>query len=231
MVLSRVIEAKLSPSSESLSIMVCFLCFVLYDEGMSQMFLSNGHPLNLIVLAGGKSRRMKRNKALLPVPEGTLIERIIGQLKDRFDEIIISVSEEKDFRFLPYKLVKDEKPGQGPMMGIKSSLSSSSHQKNFVTACDIPNISISFLEKMINEAAQHEMVIACSSNHRKEPLFGIYSKSVLPVVDDLLKSGVFSLIPLFERCRTKELEIPDSSWFKNLNTFSQYQRFLKQAKD
>lgn len=197
---------------------------------MDQLFLCNGRPLSLIILAGGKSRRMKKNKALLPTPEGTLIERIINQLKGRFDEVIISINKEKDFKFLPYKLVKDEKPDLGPMMGIKSALSSSSHQKNFVIACDIPDVNISFLETMISEAAQNDIVIARSPNHRKEPLFGIYSKSVLPEMNQLLRVGIFSLLPLFEICQTKEMPMTDSSWFKNLNTFREYKRFLRQAK-
>jgi len=197
---------------------------------MNKLFLCKGQVLSLIVLAGGKSRRMRKNKALLPFPDGTLIERIINQLKDYFDEVIISINEETDFGFLPYKLVKDEKPGQGPMMGIKTALSSSSHLKNFVIACDIPDIRISFLEKMIKEAGKHEIVIARAPNHRKEPLFGIYSKSVLPEMDKLLMSGIFSLLPLFEICQTKEMEIPDSSWFRNLNTLREYKRFLRQVK-
>jgi molybdopterin-guanine dinucleotide biosynthesis protein A len=195
---------------------------------MKRLFLCNDQPLSLIVLAGGKSRRMRKNKALLPTPEGTIIERIIDQLKDGFDEIIISVNEEKDFKFLPYKLVRDEKPGQGPMMGIKSALSSSTHLKNFVIACDIPDIRISFFEKMIQKAAQNEIVIARSPNNRKEPLFGIYSKSVLPRMDKLLRSGKFSLLPLFEICQTLEMEISDSGWFKNLNTLNEYKKFLRE---
>lgn len=198
---------------------------------MNKLFLCSGQVLSLIVLAGGKSRRMRKNKALLPFPDGTLIERIINQLKDYFDEVIISINEETDFGFLPYKLVKDEKPGQGPMMGIKTALSSSSHLKNFVIACDIPDIKISFLEKMITEAAQHEIVIACSPNGRKEPLFGIYSKSVLPEMDKLLMSGIYSLLPLFEICQTKVMEIPDSSWFRNLNTLREYKKFLRKTKN
>jgi molybdopterin-guanine dinucleotide biosynthesis protein A len=128
-------------------------------------------------------------------------------------------------------LVKDEKPGKGPIMGIKSALSSSSHLKNFVIACDIPDTNISFLKKMIKEAEKHEIVIARSPNHRKEPLFGIYSKSVLPEIDILLKSGIFSLLPLFEICQTMEVEISDNSWFRNLNTLREYKRFLRQEKD
>jgi len=173
---------------------------------------------------------MKKNKALLPTPEGTLIERIIHQVIGRFDEIIISVTEEKEFEFLPFKKVRDERPNQGPMMGIKSAISSSSHLKNFVIACDIPDVNISFLDSMIGEAEKHEIVIACSKNSRKEPLFGIYSKSVVPKMENLLNSGISSLIPLFQICQTKEVKISNGSWFKNLNTPREYEEFLRQMK-
>ncbi|MBD3414549.1 MAG: NTP transferase domain-containing protein [Candidatus Aminicenantes bacterium] len=174
---------------------------------------------------------MKKNKALLPAPEGTLVERVIQQLESLFDEVLISVTQKKNFLFLPYKLVTDEKSGQGPMMGIKSALSCSLNPKSFVIACDIPDIDLVLIERMIEQAGQYEIVIACSHRGMKEPLFGIYSKSVLPKMSRLLDSGERSLLPLFEICRTKEVTIKNGTWFRNLNTLQDYEKYLNTLSD
>jgi molybdopterin-guanine dinucleotide biosynthesis protein A len=113
------------------------------------------------------------------------------------------------------------------MMGIKSALSCSLNPKSFVIACDIPDIDTVFMESMIKEAHKYEIVIACSPGGKTEPLFGIYSKSVLPIMKRLLDSGERSLQPLLEICRTKEVTIGNGSWFKNLNTLQDYREFIR----
>lgn len=198
---------------------------------MKKIFYCQGQPLSLIVLAGGRSLRMKRFKALLPAPEGTLIEHLLRQLKDRFEDILISVSKREYFEFLPYPLVEDEMPGEGPLMGIKTTLAFSKHPKSFVIACDIPYVRLSFLEKMIRSAEGWDIVVPCSQEGRLEPLFAVYSKSVLPVIHHLLDSGIHSLLPLLNACRTWVVPIKDGSWLQNLNTKEDYERFLKQIKE
>jgi len=197
---------------------------------MEKLFQCNDHPLSLIVLAGGSSRRMKRDKALLAVDGTTLIEYIIAQVKNRFSEILVSVSNPEKFTFLPHKIVVDEHPGLGPMMGIQSALLVSANEKNFVIGCDIPKINRSFLENMVKKANDSEIVIPVSEGRRLEPLFAIYSKAVQPEMKRLLDSGTTSLLPLFEVCPTHYMTIERAAWFKNLNTEEDYQDFLKQLK-
>jgi molybdopterin-guanine dinucleotide biosynthesis protein A len=208
----------------------CIFKNLRYDGRMKKLFRSNGNPLNLIVLAGGSSRRMKKDKALLPVDGTTLIEYIIDQVKDRFAEILISVSNPAKFDFLPYEIVVDERPGLGPMMGIQSALQVSSNERNFIIGCDIPKVNLSFVEDMVNRAGDAEIVVPVSEGRRLEPLFAIYSKTVQPEMKKLLDSGTTSLLPLFEVCQTHYMTIEKAAWFKNLNTTEDYQDFLKQIR-
>lgn len=194
---------------------------------MKKLFLCEGKPLSLILLAGGQSRRMKRNKALLPLPGGTLIERILGQVEDHFDEVLISVSESQPFLFLDRRLVVDPVPGQGPMRGLLSALKVARNKRCFAVACDIPNINLNFIKRMILAGAEFDAVVPVSSGGRREPLFAVYSHAVLPLIEDLLNSGTRSLLPLLDLCRTKYIRMADSAWFKNLNTVKDYQDFLK----
>lgn len=193
---------------------------------MKELFLCNGRPLTLVVLSGGSSRRMQWDKALLPAPEGTIIEHILKKLEDHFDEVLISVSDREKFAFLKRRLIVDDKPGEGPMMGIKTALKASKNEKNFVIACDIPVVDFSFLKKLIQEAGLFDIAIPISQGGRKEPLFGVYTKSVLLEMEKLLGENVFSLLPLFKRCRVRYVPLGENTWFKNLNTRRDYEDFL-----
>jgi molybdopterin-guanine dinucleotide biosynthesis protein A len=195
---------------------------------VKDLFLCNGRPLGLIVLAGGSSRRMQWDKALLPAPEGTIIEHIIEQLEDHFEEVLVSVSSKKKFDFLDRTLIVDEKPGEGPMMGIKTALRYSRNKTCFVIACDIPDIDLGFLARLIHEAHKADIALPVSPDGRLEPLFAVYDKAVVPEMQRLLDRGVRSLLPLFESCSVQYVPMEKNSWFKNLNTRKDYENFLTQ---
>jgi molybdopterin-guanine dinucleotide biosynthesis protein A len=195
---------------------------------VKDLLLCNDQPLGLILLAGGSSRRMQWDKALLPALGGTIIEHIIKQLEDHFGEVLVSVSKRKKFDFLKRTLVVDERPGEGPMMGIKTALQTSVHDKCFVIACDIPDIDLDFLARLIGEADKADITLPISPKGRLEPLFAVYSKAVLSEMGNLLDRGVLSLLPLFERCSVQYVPMEENTWFKNLNTRKDYENFLRQ---
>ena len=112
-----------------------------------------------VVLAGGDSRRMGRDKALLPVQGRPMIALIVDQLKALFEEIVISANRPDDFGFLGLTVVPDLEPGQGPLRGIASSLPRMTHDLNFVTACDIPRIDLSFANRLIKIADGYDLVL------------------------------------------------------------------------
>ena len=171
---------------------------------------------------------MKQNKALLPVGKRTLIEYILEQLESHFMDTILSVSESDKFKFLNQKIVVDEKQGYGPLMGLKSALAVSPHEKNFVIACDIPKIHFKLLDQLLLKGEKFDIVVPVSPNGRIEPLFAVYSKSILPQMELLIKDNVHSLLPLFEICKTYYMELDADSLLKNLNTRQDYEDFLRQ---
>lgn len=170
---------------------------------------------------------MGRDKALLPVAGQSLIEHVLSQMGDRFGEILISVSDPDKFGFLPHRLVVDEQPGLGPMMGIQSALRVSAYSKSFVISCDIPEVDLGFVERMVSKAGSCEIVLPISPGGRPEPLFAVYSRKIRPRMSRLLEAGETSLLPLFPRCRTETIDIQNSTWLKNLNTPQDYADFAK----
>ena len=186
--------------------------------------------ISAIVLAGGESSRMKHNKALLPICGQTLIEKIINQIKDLFNEILISTSEEETYKFLGYKIVIDEKLKQGPLMGLLSSLKQSKNSINFIISCDIPDIDISFLIKMLSCTKKFDIIIPRYNNGKYEPLLAIYNKNIIPEIEKLLISGNRKIDPLFSICNTGFIEMDNERWYKNLNTFEDYSNYIEALK-
>ena len=95
-----------------------------------------------IILAGGKSSRMGTNKALLTIDGKTVIERIVNQLEQIVDEIIVVTNPFHDYEFLQLPMVEDKWKGMGPLAGIEAGLNASTTERNLIVACDMPFISI-----------------------------------------------------------------------------------------
>ena len=182
-----------------------------------------------VILAGGKGTRMKGEKAFLSVSGEKLIEKVARNLEPYFGEIIISARSKEMFDFLHYDVVVDVKPGCGPLMGILSALRFSANPVNFVIACDIPEIDIGFLEEMASFTADYDIAVPTSGEHRFEPLFAFYNKSVIPVIEDLLEQGLRKINRLFPKCRTKYIPLKNSGWYYNLNTVDDYRNYLEKV--
>ena len=193
---------------------------------MTRRILCGGRPVSLVVLAGGRSRRMRRNKALLPSPDRPLIERVLAQVEGCFDEILVSVSKERSLAGLPQRRVADEVPGRGPIEGIRRGLRAARNDAVAVIACDIPDIDIPFLRRLAGAAAGRDLAVPITAQGDFEPLFAVYRKSALPAIERLIASGENSLIPLFAACEAKTVPIRRASWLKNINTPEDYARFL-----
>lgn len=179
-----------------------------------------------VVLAGGKSSRMKGiDKSMLPVSGVPMIQHIVQQLELPFTEIIIGAGDTENYRFLGHRIVPDEEEGCGPLMGIYSCLRASGSDLNFVTACDIPDISISFISDMIELCVGADIVIPRIGIDNYEPLHAIYRKSVIPVVEDLLKEGKFKISGLFGKVKARFIPFSDNAWYHNINYIEDYRNY------
>ena len=182
-----------------------------------------------IILAGGKSSRMGRDKSLLSANNLPLIGKIVSQLKDHFPEIIIGANDIEKYRFLNLPVIPDLEEGKGPLMGIYSTLLRSKHEINFLVACDIPDINIEYVKELIRQAKDHQIVIPTWNNGKHEPLFAVYRKSILDNVKNLLDSGQRKISLLFKSTDVKYMPLPDEGkWYKNLNTMEDYKKYIKQ---
>lgn len=181
-----------------------------------------------IILAGGRSTRMQKDKALLPVYGTPLIEHVARNIQRYFDEIIISTQVDNTYPFLPFPVVVDRSEGQGPLMGILCGLEASSNPVNFVIACDIPEVNPSFLFQLMQYTDDYEIVVPITQDNKFEPLFAFYNRSVIPCIRGLLARGIRKILDIYPIARSKTVVMPGNDWFFNLNTFDDYSHYLKQ---
>ena len=184
-------------------------------------------PLSAIILAGGGSSRMGKNKAFLSLNGEYMIVRLYETLNKFFDQIIISVGSKNSIKIPQCITVKDLESGKGPLMGIYSAVSASENFVNFVIACDIPNINFSLIKKLLSFSCQYNIILPSFSPGFYEPLFAVYTKEILKPARTLLNTSNRRVSDLFPLCKTKILTIQDSSWYLNINTPKDYEDYIK----
>ncbi|MBN2347013.1 MAG: molybdenum cofactor guanylyltransferase [Candidatus Aminicenantes bacterium] len=189
-----------------------------------------GEPLAAVILAGGRSRRMRREKALLPLGRRTLIEAVIEQVRPFFKSILISASDPEKFAFLGLPVIMDEEPGQGPLRAILTALHASPCRGNFVMACDIPVVHLPFLKRILALAPRHEIVVPRYRDGKFEPLFAAYDRGIASAIARQVAAGDLRISSLFRTCRTEFVAMDGQDWFRNLNTIEEYHDYLKSRK-
>lgn len=170
-----------------------------------------------IILAGGESKRMGTDKAKVLFNSKNLIEYPVNLLKNKCDEILIS-SNNNNLLEYPYLKIKDAIVKKGPLSGIYSCLVKSTNSVNVVISCDMPLINSEFLDYLIENYNNEELIMPYYNSHF-EPLIAIYSKSLIPKIEKLFSEKDYSPLSLIPVCNFKELEINNSLNFFNSNLF------------
>ena len=175
-----------------------------------------------IIMAGGDSQRMGRDKSLLEIDGEPMISRIARQLKPSFKNLLISAAKATAFDSLGIDVVPDEAPGAGPLMALVSALSKSETDLNFVMPCDIPDPPQHLIARLLRESRDADIVVPMTEAGELEPLFAVYRKSVLPSAREALNRGARRVISFYEKHKVKRLALDRESVLLNLNTMDDY---------
>lgn len=164
--------------------------------------------LSLVIQAGGESRRMGRDKGMVPFLGQPLVERLLERLGDQAGEIIITTNNPAPYRYLGVPLVPDRIPGRGALGGLFTALSAARHALVAVVACDMPFASAGLLglavELMKDEA--YGGVIP-RSEAGTEPFHAVYRREVcLPAVQEIIAAGRWKVNAWFPRVQIYYLE-------------------------
>lgn len=183
--------------------------------------------LSVAIQAGGESRRMGQDKALMPFLGQPLIARVVKRLTPIADEVIVTTNRPADYAFLALPLFSDSHPGRGALGGLHTALFSARHPLVAVVACDMPFVSPNLLafQARLLEAEGADVVIPFLPEGY-EPLHAVYRRETcLPAVEWALANEQWKLIAWFSKVKVRTLTAeecrqydPAGLAFANINT-------------
>ncbi|MCH5342681.1 MAG: molybdopterin-guanine dinucleotide biosynthesis protein B [Acetatifactor sp.] len=185
--------------------------------------------ISIGVLAGGKSSRMGQDKALLAIDDQRFLDRITKEL-GAFNEVLLSVANKGDYADTGLPAFVDEHREIGPLEGIYQLVKHASNEYVFVCAVDMPFVTAELVEYMAEFiSSDHDCYVMTDEEHI-HPLCAIYSKAVLPVIEELITEGRYRLREIFKRVRTKYIRLETSCFetkvLRNINTKEEYAKLV-----
>ena len=199
-----------------------------------------------IILCGGQSSRMGRDKASLDFGGEPMLQRIVSLVSQVVNpsRIVVVASSYQVIPELPtsVRVARDRQTGRGPLEGFAAGLRVLQPQCDvvFLTSCDSPRLVPEFVERMLKIRATAEIAVPFDG-HYEYPLAAVYRTSILTHVDFLLNENRLSLRSLFDRVSTLRIPTdslrdvdPNLTTLENLNSPEDYQKALTEmgfAKD
>jgi len=161
------------------------------------------------VLAGGKSRRMGTDKAMLDLDGRPLIIHAIEGFSC-FPEVLVSASDAEGYAFTGVRTVPDERPGLGPLVGFFSALRASDADYVCFRPVDVPFVPAELHSTLAGECIGKDAAVPTYKG-LLEPLLVCLSKTALPALENLLDSGELKASLLFSMLDTAfvPLDTPD----------------------
>ena len=190
-----------------------------------------------LILMGGKNSRMNGNvKGLLKIKNSTFLEKIQETLND-FSSIYLSINDKfskeqkQNFENMGFKIIEDIYKEIGPLGGIYSSLLNCKEEYLFITACDMPFITKNSIEVLCNKVDKNtDGVVFYDKNNKLYPLGAIYSKNVLPIIEEMIEKKYYKLSYLIEKSNFVKINIEKTDIplkvLSNINTLQEYDLFI-----
>ena len=186
---------------------------------------------------GGKNSRMNGNvKGLLKIKNSTFLEKIQETLND-FSSIYLSINDKfskeqkQNFENMGFKIIEDIYKEIGPLGGIYSSLLNCKEEYLFITACDMPFITKNSIEVLCNKVDKNtDGVVFYDKNNKLYPLGAVYSKNVLPIIEEMIEKKYYKLSYLVEKSNFVKINIEKTDIplkvLSNINTLQEYDLFI-----
>ena len=193
--------------------------------------------IGALILMGGKNSRMNGNvKGLLKIKNSTFLEKIQETLND-FSSIYLSINDnfskeqKQNFENMGFKIIEDIYKEIGPLGGIYSSLLNCKEEYLFITACDMPFITKNSIEVLCNKVDKNtDGVVFYDKNNKLYPLGAIYSKNVLPIIEEMIEKKYYKLSYLIEKSNFVKINIEKTDIplkvLSNINTLQEYDLFI-----
>lgn len=181
-----------------------------------------------LVLAGGKSQRMGRDKALLDRGGQTQLAYMVELLGRQVDDVFVSTSAElaSDAERSQYPLIIDRYKGLGPIAGILSAIREHPEADWLVVACDLPNVDDETIENLLaqRDGDQYFTAYASSYDALPEPLCALYHAGCADTIQAYIDDGVHCPRKILIRSETLLLQQLHAASLDNVNTPADLQK-------
>ncbi len=177
-------------------------------------------PLAAVVLAGGASRRMGRDKATMAHPAHpgiTMVQHTVAVVAARCDPVFVVAAAGQVLPRLPATVLRDEVPGLGPLVATGKGLRAAAgagRDRAFVVAVDMPDLVAEIIDRL---ACHTDADVVLPWDGRDHYLAGVYRTVLADRVDDLVATGARSMRDLTDRVTTHRVEVVASPLLTNLN--------------
>jgi molybdopterin-guanine dinucleotide biosynthesis protein A len=194
-----------------------------------------------IILCGGKSSRMGRDKATLPFGPEVMLQRVVRLVSEVVEaaKIVVVAAPEQALPPLPaaVAVARDLHKERGPLEGLAAGLRQLSGRVDaaYATACDVPLLAPAFVSRMFELLGDHDIAVPRDGAHH-HPLAAVYRTTVLQQVERLLSADRLRPRFLFDEVKTREVDVEDLravdpalATLQNLNYETDYQTALATA--
>jgi molybdenum cofactor guanylyltransferase len=170
-----------------------------------------------ILLAGGMSRRMGREKGTLQIGKTKLYQYPLRILEKICGEVLISTCN-SDIFDSKHKTICDEIKGIGPLGGIYSCLKQSDSELNLILSYDMPLVNESLFSLLTSLVEDYDIVLPAMQENKPEPLCGLYRKSVTEIMEDIIEQKNYAVHTMLPKCKSRIVRITENMdcWHPNL---------------
>ena len=176
---------------------------------MSLNVVKNPIPVTGVILAGGKSRRMGQNKALLQLGDSSLIAHVIRRMRLATDELLLISNYHAEYAHLDLPMHSDSVPDAGALGGIYTGLTYASYDAVLCVACDSPFLQPELLSYLVSVLGEYDAVMPytyktppsdnAEAQITLQTLCAVYSKRCLPIIERMLNEPDLRVHALQER--------------------------------
>ena len=190
-----------------------------------------------VVLCGGRSRRMGRDKAWLPFDRERLLQRAVRVVGTAVDSVSVVARPGQDLPKLPphVTVLRDDIPDQGPLGGLVPALRDSGDAPCFVTSCDAPLLRPAVLDLLFSSLGDADVAVAEAEGYT-HPLCAVYRPSVRAIVEAMMAAGRLRPIFLYDEVPTVRVGEdalravdPALDCLRNVNDADAYEAALARA--
>ena len=204
---------------------------------MSSDIKKNENIKSCIILCGGKSSRMGRDKGSMIIKDKPMIKHILSTLNHQINEAVIVLNEQsridkyrefinpQDYAYT-ITFAEDKIKNKGPMPGIMTGLSYISSDYALILPCDSPYVSKNYINTIFSEVDnKYQAIVPYHDSENKlktsEPLHSVYNKNTIPIIEELVNQDVLHIKGLISKLDTKFVLIDnkkiEKKEFRNLN--------------